>query len=185
MSPVHIKYRKSPMLVASHHRCNMVGLSLQDSDWIDVDEWECMQDDWTETRTVLQDHFQKEISERHADAKVMMVCGSDLLESFSQFDDDTGAPIWKEEDKQIIMGDQGVVCMTREGTDLDAVIRGSATLTQYKDKIVAFESAVRSTVSSTEVRNLLQTGKSVKYLMHERTLEYLKAHNLSFSKSES
>lgn len=56
ISPVHDSYRK-PDLVRGHHRCVMVKISLQTSDWIRLSDWECNeQTDWTRTRMSLQYH---------------------------------------------------------------------------------------------------------------------------------
>lgn len=56
ISPVHDSYRK-PDLVTGHHRCAMVKISLQTSDWIRLSDWECNeQTDWTRTRMSLQYH---------------------------------------------------------------------------------------------------------------------------------
>ena len=51
LSPVHTAYGKKS-LVAMHHRVNMVGLALQDSQWLDVDSWE-QRLDVRPVRTVL------------------------------------------------------------------------------------------------------------------------------------
>lgn len=56
MSPVHDSYRK-PELALGKHRCAMVKISLQTSDWIRLSDWECNeQSDWTRTRISLQYH---------------------------------------------------------------------------------------------------------------------------------
>lgn len=56
ISPVHDSYKK-PDLVNGLHRCAMVKISLQTSDWIRLSDWECNeQTDWTRTRTSLQYH---------------------------------------------------------------------------------------------------------------------------------
>lgn len=56
ISPVHDLYPKNG-LVAAHHRCEMVKISLRTSDWIRLSEWECIdQDEWTLTRYSLQHH---------------------------------------------------------------------------------------------------------------------------------
>lgn len=56
ISPVHDLYNKNG-LVAARHRCTMVKLSLQTSDWIRLSDWECLdQDEWTRTRVSLQYH---------------------------------------------------------------------------------------------------------------------------------
>lgn len=56
ISPVHDSYRKLD-LVAGSHRCAMVKISLQSSDWIRLSDWECCeQTEWTRTRFSLQYH---------------------------------------------------------------------------------------------------------------------------------
>lgn len=56
ISPVHDSYRK-PDLVGGVHRCAMVKISLQSSDWIRLSDWECNeQTEWTRTRLSLQYH---------------------------------------------------------------------------------------------------------------------------------
>ncbi|XP_072298030.1 nicotinamide/nicotinic acid mononucleotide adenylyltransferase 2 [Eucyclogobius newberryi] len=55
ISPVHDSYGK-PGLVSSKHRLTMCQLAVQSSDWIRVDPWECYQDTWQTTCSVLEHH---------------------------------------------------------------------------------------------------------------------------------
>nr|XP_019968898.1 PREDICTED: nicotinamide/nicotinic acid mononucleotide adenylyltransferase 2-like [Paralichthys olivaceus] len=55
ISPVHDSYVK-PGLVSSKHRLTMCQLAVQSSDWIRVDPWECYQDTWQTTCSVLEHH---------------------------------------------------------------------------------------------------------------------------------
>uniref|UniRef100_A0A671PPU6 Nicotinamide/nicotinic acid mononucleotide adenylyltransferase 2 n=1 Tax=Sinocyclocheilus anshuiensis TaxID=1608454 RepID=A0A671PPU6_9TELE len=55
ISPVHDSYGKSG-LVSSRHRLTMCQLAVQSSDWIRVDPWECYQDTWQTTCSVLEHH---------------------------------------------------------------------------------------------------------------------------------
>lgn len=50
------------------------------------------------------------------------VCGGDLLESFTTIKDD-GEPLWLPEDQHIILAQNGVACLEREGVDLTEVIQ--------------------------------------------------------------
>ncbi|KAF7459943.1 Hypothetical predicted protein [Marmota monax] len=43
-------------LVSSRHRLIMCQLAVQNSDWIRVDPWECYQDTWQTTCSVLEHH---------------------------------------------------------------------------------------------------------------------------------
>uniref|UniRef100_A0A3Q2GI12 Nicotinamide-nucleotide adenylyltransferase n=1 Tax=Cyprinodon variegatus TaxID=28743 RepID=A0A3Q2GI12_CYPVA len=55
ISPVHDSYGK-PGLVSSQHRLTMCQLAVQSSDWIRVDPWECYQETWQTTCSVLEHH---------------------------------------------------------------------------------------------------------------------------------
>ena len=45
-------------LASGMHRCEMLRLALQDSDWIRLSTWELRQPGWTRTRKCLQHHQQ-------------------------------------------------------------------------------------------------------------------------------
>jgi nicotinic acid mononucleotide adenylyltransferase len=48
-----------------------------------VDPWECHQEAWLQTKMVL-DHYQEVVSsDTEGQAKVKLLCGADLLESFA------------------------------------------------------------------------------------------------------
>ena len=55
ISPVHDGYNKKELL-SSTHRCKLIKLALQDSDWIHLSDWECNQEGWSPTRQILQYH---------------------------------------------------------------------------------------------------------------------------------
>ncbi|XP_069798459.1 nicotinamide/nicotinic acid mononucleotide adenylyltransferase 2 [Narcine bancroftii] len=55
ISPVHDSYGKQG-LVSSRHRLTMCQLAVQSSDWIRVDPWECYQETWQTTCSVLEHH---------------------------------------------------------------------------------------------------------------------------------
>lgn len=109
MSPVHDAYKKTGLVSASH-RCNMIRLGLQTSDWIRLSDWETRQDDWTRTRISLQYHqnyinsylnddlnedttdlqlpqwlpvLQNRLHSGREPVQLKLLCGADILESFS------------------------------------------------------------------------------------------------------
>lgn len=115
LSPVHDSYRKKD-LISSRFRISMAKISLKNSDWIRLSDWECQQEDWTRTRLTLQYHQNYVNSYSHlsimddnvndiipswlpgnmkeiaGDIKLKLLCGADLLESFSV------PGLWKNED---------------------------------------------------------------------------------------
>jgi len=176
LSPVHQKYGKKS-LVPMYHRVNMVAFGLQDSSWMHVDAWECSQSEWTRSALVLSNRFLKELDSLHPGAKPMLACGGDLLESFTA-KQENGQPVWLPEDQETILARCGVVCMAREGTNLDEVIASDPLLARNKENIVVFNPTVQNNVSSTLVRQLLQQGKSLKYVVPDGVLSYIYENEL-------
>lgn len=57
ISPAHDLYRKPNVHIEnSNHRCNMIKLTLDSSNWIRISEWEISQTHWTSTLQVLEHH---------------------------------------------------------------------------------------------------------------------------------
>jgi nicotinate (nicotinamide) nucleotide adenylyltransferase len=87
-SPVSDGYNKKG-LAPIEHRLNMVDAALASSSWVAVDRWEGSNPQWTPTVLVLR-HFQEQIDQfAGSDPKtgrkvrLMLLCGSDLLDSFN------------------------------------------------------------------------------------------------------
>ena len=59
ISPTHDDYKKKkPSLDVSYiHRINMVELSLTNYEFVKCSKWEAVQDEWTRTREVLEEHL--------------------------------------------------------------------------------------------------------------------------------
>ena len=118
ISPTHDDYGKKELATAEH-RCAMLKLATQNSDWIRVSTWEARQNCWTKTRLSLQHHQNLlnsilldtndtntcvdiedldwipdsiKTSADRTPIQIKLLCGGDLLESF-------GKPgVWAEED---------------------------------------------------------------------------------------
>nr|GEZ07039.1 nicotinamide/nicotinic acid mononucleotide adenylyltransferase isoform X1 [Tanacetum cinerariifolium] len=95
--------------------------------------------------------------------RVMLVCGSDLLESFST----PGA--WIPEQVRTICKDYGVVCIRREGQDIDDIIAHDEILTENKSNIEVVDEIVPNRISSTLVRDCISRGLSVNLLQATST----------------
>ncbi len=76
-----------------------------------------------------------------------------------------------------ILTKHGVVVTEREGVDLNALIAGSF-LHKYASNIHIVPARVKNNVSSTLVRQRLQTGKSVKWLLPDNVADYIVKHGL-------
>lgn len=210
ISPVSDGYKKKG-LVEGPHRLSMVQLATQTSDWIKVDPWECLKKDWTETVAVLRHHQQQLVgmnnggnldkksgcrkgnkrkrdncqdvpdhncSESRAVPQVKLLCGADMLESL-------GTPnLWKPEHIVEIVSSFGLVCITRIGSDAQKFIYESDVLWKYRHNIHLVQEWITNDISSTKVRRALRRGMSVRYLLPDLVLDYIKNHDLYSEESE-
>ncbi|KAL8264250.1 hypothetical protein R6Q59_022380 [Mikania micrantha] len=174
MSPVNDAYNKKGLLPAGH-RISMCQLACKSSEFIMVDTWEAKQSSFQRTLTVLsriRSFFCDSGMIPNAFLKVMLVCGSDLLESF-------GTPgAWIPEQVRTIIRDYGVVCIRREGQDIEKIISNDEILREYKSNIEVVNEIVPNRISSTIVRDCISRGLSVKYLTSDEVIEYVKQNQL-------
>ncbi|GLT31036.1 hypothetical protein SLA2020_058030 [Shorea laevis] len=174
MSPVNDAYKKKG-LVSAEHRGQMCNLACKSSEFIMVDEWEANQSSYQRTLTVLSrvksfltDHglIPKE------SLKVMLVCGSDLLQSF-------GIPgFWIREQVRTICRDFGVVCIRREGQDVEKIISDDEILRENWVNIKVVDELVPNQISSTRMRECISKGLSIKYLTVDEVIDYIKENSL-------
>ncbi|XP_057341049.1 nicotinamide/nicotinic acid mononucleotide adenylyltransferase 3 isoform X1 [Microplitis mediator] len=194
MSPVHDSYGKKDLVVAEH-RCEMLRLALKSSDWIRVSTWETRENCWTRTRASLKHHQNLLNSvlqdsdgsiKNHIDSqdlewipenirngqdrspiKIKLLCGADLLESF-------GKPgLWADEDIDAIVGQHGLVVITREGSNPNKFIYDSDLLSKYMHNIHIVTEWINNEVSSTKLRRALKRGESIKYLTQDPVIDYI------------
>lgn len=187
ISPVSDNYRKKD-LAAAHHRVAMVRLALQTSDWIRVDPWESEQAQWTETVKVLRHHHSELLrylpqEEGRGQGRAVspaptavpelkLLCGADILKTFQT------PNLWKDEHIQEIVEKFGLVCVGRAGHDLKGYISDSPILQRCQHNILLVREPVQNDISATYIRRALGHGQSVKYLLPDAVIAYIKDHNL-------
>uniref|UniRef100_A0A8D8HB15 Nicotinamide-nucleotide adenylyltransferase n=3 Tax=Culex pipiens TaxID=7175 RepID=A0A8D8HB15_CULPI len=198
VSPVHDSYGKKGLVSASH-RCTMIKIGLQSSDWVRLSDWETQQEEWTRTRLTLQYHqnyinsvlkdsnsindqqipswLPEGLNKMTGHVQLKLLCGADLLESFAT------PGLWKDEDIEAIIGQHGLVVISRAGSNPEQFIFNSDLLSRYRRNITIVTNWVTNDVSSTLVRRLLGRGLSVKYLLDDYVTEYIKKHLLYGSSS--
>ncbi|KAL6999112.1 nicotinamide-nucleotide adenylyltransferase [Sarracenia purpurea var. burkii] len=174
VSPVNDAYKKRD-LISAKYRIEMCHLACKSSDFIMVDPWEASQENSQRTLTVLH-RIKSSLGESGQisgdSLKVMLLCGSDLVESFSI----PGA--WIPEQVRTICRDFGVVCVRREGRDIEKFIANDELLNEYKSNIRIVDELVPNQISSTRVRDCISQGLSVKYLTADEVIDYIKQHHL-------
>ncbi|KAH0457099.1 hypothetical protein IEQ34_015006 [Dendrobium chrysotoxum] len=169
MSPVNDAYKKKGLLPAVH-RLKMCEIACQSSYFVMVDPWEANQSSYQRTLTVLsriQDGLCKDGSIKRDSLKVMLLCGSDLLESFSI----PGA--WIRDQVRDICRDFGVICIRREGTNVEQIISNDEILQENKINVISVDEIIPNRISSTKVRECISRGLSVKYLIPDEVIEYI------------
>ncbi|XP_068636587.1 nicotinamide/nicotinic acid mononucleotide adenylyltransferase isoform X3 [Aristolochia californica] len=174
MSPVNGAYKKRGLLSADH-RIRMSELACQSSPFIMVDSWEAKQSSFQRTVKVLN-RIRSFLTENgvfsQESLKVMLLCGSDLLESFAT------PGVWIPEQVRSICRDYGVVCICREGKNMEKIISVDEILSEYKTNILVVDEQVPNQISSTRLRDCLMRGRSIKYLTADEVIEYIQQHRL-------
>ncbi|KAG9134677.1 hypothetical protein Leryth_000990 [Lithospermum erythrorhizon] len=174
MSPVNDAYKKKG-LVSAEHRISMCSLACKSSDFIMVDPWEAKQTSYQRTLTVLT-RIRTSLCETKLvpseSLKVMLVCGSDLLESFST------PGVWIHEQVRAICRDFGLVCIRRDGQDVNEIVSKDNILSEYKCNIKIVDEVVPNGISSTGLRNCISKGLSIKYLTADEVIDYIEQKHL-------
>ncbi|XP_078152976.1 nicotinate/nicotinamide mononucleotide adenyltransferase isoform X2 [Carex rostrata] len=149
----------------------MCELACKSSSFVMVDPWEANQCSYQRTLTVLsriQNSLLKSGFSDKGSLKVMLLCGSDLLESF------VIPGVWIADQVRSICKDFGVVSICREGKDIDKVICNNEILSENKNNIISVDEIIPNQISSTRVRDCIRKGLSIKYLIPDEVIEYIK-----------
>ncbi|XP_021748655.1 nicotinamide/nicotinic acid mononucleotide adenylyltransferase-like [Chenopodium quinoa] len=153
----------------------MCQLACKSSDFIMVDAWEAKQSSYQRTLTVLT-RVKSFLCENGlvspGSLRVMLVCGSDLLESFAT------PGVWIPEQVQALCRDFGVACISREGKDVEKIILSNDILNENKNNIKIVDELISNQISSTRIRDCIARGLSVKYLTADEVIDYIRKHNL-------
>ncbi|XP_058959385.2 nicotinamide/nicotinic acid mononucleotide adenylyltransferase 1-like isoform X3 [Pocillopora verrucosa] len=175
LSPVNDGYKKKG-LIESEHRIQMCRLGVQTSDWISVDNWESEQAGWTRTAKVVK-HVAEDVVTKFPGSSpptVKLLCGADWLEALAE------PNIWADEDIEEIVGKHGLVVISRVGFNPESFIYESDVLTKYINNIHIVTDWISNDVSSTKVRRALRRSESVKYLIPDPVIDYIKENKLYF-----
>ncbi|KAM3603904.1 uncharacterized protein V6R79_003844 [Siganus canaliculatus] len=195
VSPVSDGYGKQGLVLAKH-RIAMAKLALQSSNWVTVDEWESQQPDWTETVVTMRYHYGRILKEYEQKTRMQsdsngntvppssltpqlkLLCGADFLDTFKIPD------LWLDEHVEEVVGHFGLICVSRGGLEPERAVHKSDILSRHRQNIFLVKEWVRNETSATEVRRALRRELSVKYLIPDSVIEYIKEHNLYTEDSE-
>ncbi|KAH8965738.1 hypothetical protein BDL97_04G132300 [Sphagnum fallax] len=174
MSPVGDAYDKKG-LAPAEHRIKMCQLATQDSPFVMVDPWEAKQSSYQRTLTVLS-RVEAAVNSHGFAAqekvKVMLLCGTDLLQSV------TKPGVWLPEQVRALLQEHGVVCICSSGQDTRQLLFEHDILFNNRRQIMIVDELIHNDVSSTKVRRNITRGLSVKYLIADSVINYIKTHQL-------
>lgn len=173
ISPVGNSYGEKKNLLPASFRLEMCKLAVQHLPWIKVDDWESQQSTWVRTLDNLkrQETLIKENHKTHH-TKVMLLCGADLITSW------TKPGLWKKEDLEAILKEFGILAITRKGSeeflnhvppDLNHLVPG---------RLHTVEEWIPNEISSTKIRYGIKNGLSVRHLVPDPVLEFIKDRKL-------
>ncbi|KAF2825512.1 nicotinamide mononucleotide adenylyltransferase 1 [Ophiobolus disseminans] len=177
-SPVGDAYKKAG-LASAQHRINMTRIAVEaSSDWIGVDPWEPLHKEYLPTVKVL-DHFAHELNEvmggiagpdgRKKTIHVALLAGADLIQTMST------PGLWAEEDLNRILGHYGAFILERSGTDIDDAL---VSLQQFREHIRVIPQLIQNDVSSTKIRLFRKRGKSIRFYIPDKVVDYIYEHGL-------
>ncbi|XP_044525916.1 nicotinamide/nicotinic acid mononucleotide adenylyltransferase 3 [Gracilinanus agilis] len=110
--------------------------------------------------------------------ELKLLCGADVLKTFQI------PNLWKDEHIQEIVEKFGLVCISRVNHDIQQYISESTILTQNRHNIHLVKNPVQSDLSATYIRQALYQGQSVKYLLPDSVISYIKDHHLYLKESK-
>ncbi|XP_062027280.1 nicotinamide/nicotinic acid mononucleotide adenylyltransferase-like isoform X4 [Rosa rugosa] len=181
ISPVNDAYNKRG-LISAEHRIQLCHLACKSSEFVMVDPWEARQSTFQRCLTVLS-RIKGFLSESGLipgeSLKCVLVCGSDLLHSFSI------PGVWIPDQVRSICRDYGVVCIRREGQDVDKIMSNDDILRENRGNIRIVDELVPNQISSTRVRDCISRGLSIKYLTADEVINYIKEQHLYLNSNDS
>jgi len=182
ISPVHDSYETNKKLVSALHRCQMIRRTLTAIDsgkyWVHLSEWESQQNDkWLNTVQVLEHHFRQlnAHNEKGRKTSLKLLCGADLFQTFNV------PNLWKDEHIEKIVGEYGLVVISREGFDAMKTLQESdksSILLKHKDNIRIINDKIVNAISSTAIREAVKNRESIKFLVQEPVIDYIETHKL-------
>jgi len=182
-SPVSDGYGKKGLL-PSTMRLEMCNMAVESSDWLMVDGWEASFPTWTLTYQSLE-HFTLELNKAYSiekndkiKIKTVLVCGSDLLQSFST------PNLWSPDDIKAILKTHGIACVSRQGSSPEDIVWDNDLLYPLRGHIHMLRQYIPNDISSTRIRQALKRDMSIKYLLPDNVVEYIKKHKLYREKNK-
>ncbi|XP_066294559.1 uncharacterized protein [Branchiostoma lanceolatum] len=108
---------------------------------------------------------------------VLLLCSQEMLEAFAK------PGVWRQNEVVDILKQFGLVCIARDGFNPEQVIYESDVLSQYKESIHIVTDWIENEIIPTKVRRALRRKQSVKYLLPDGVINYIRKHKLYQTKT--
>ena len=159
--PVSNKYNKEG-LISDEHRLNMLNLVCEKNPRFEVSniEFNTPRQPYTfETMQTMQNIYPEN--------EIRLIIGTDNL---SQLD------TWYEIEQ--LLNRFKVFVLARDEDDIENIIYNHNLLSKYSSSFIKSNISIRTNLSSSFVRNEIKNKNSVKYLLPDEVIEYIKNNNL-------
>lgn len=167
ISPVGDFYPEKKLVSASL-RIQMLRAAVSGQEWIEVDDWESKEKQWTRTRDLLS-HYQQRFGPQSA---VIYVAGTDLIHSFAK------PGLWQDEHIREILTQHGILVVKRAGSEDISGVHPVLREEEAARGLTTLEEWMPNGISSTLLRQALKEGKSIKYWTPDAVIDIIKSHGL-------
>ncbi|MGN1301194.1 MAG: nicotinate (nicotinamide) nucleotide adenylyltransferase [Clostridia bacterium] len=159
--PVSHKYDKNG-LISDEHRFNMLNLVCKNNQKFEVSniEFNSSRQPYTlETMQIMQ--------EKYPEYEIRLIIGTDNLKELET---------WHEVEH--LLNRFKVIVLSRDEDNADEIIKNNKLLSKYLSSFIINNISLRTNLSSTFVRNEIKCQHSVRYLLPDEVIDYIKENNL-------
>lgn len=142
-------HKKRKSVIAGHHRVEMVKRAIANNDYLDIEEYEVSRGGVNYTVNTIQ-----ALQQKYPDVTLHFIIGSDMVADL---------PNWHRVDELVNM------------VEFIGVNRQGKVASVYNIQWVAIPEMA---ISSSLIRESLQSGHTIKYLVPEQVESYIKEHDL-------
>lgn len=159
--PVSHRYNKNG-LVSDEHRFNMLNLVCEKNPRFEVSDIEITSYKQPYTFETLQ-----AMQKIYPQYEIRLIIGTDNLKELETW--------YKFEE---LLANFKVIVFSRNDDNAEEIIKNHKLLSKYFSSFVINTISIKTNLSSTFVRNELKNKKSIKYLLPEEIIDYIKLNNL-------
>lgn len=159
--PVSHKYNKNG-LISDEHRFNMLNLVCKNNPKFEVSniEFNLSRQPYTlETMQIMQ--------EKYPEYEIRLIIGTDNLKELET---------WHEVEH--LLNRFKVIVLSRDEDNAEEIIKSNKLLSKYFSSFIINNISLRTNLSSTFVRNEIKNQHSVRYLLPDEVINYIKNNHL-------